>query len=190
MPSTPLSEALEQLRELSRLYGPERIIWRYDPLVYWIENGRVNTNHDTEKFERLCRDISRTGVNQCYISFVHPYKKFTDRMRKKFPRQQIVNLPIEEKTNILQTMAAIAGSYNIRLYACSSDELLALPQIAKGRCINGALLNRLSGAKRVSEAKYPSRPDCGCTKSVDIGIYAQHPCRFGCIYCYANPLWE
>jgi DNA repair photolyase len=31
------------------------------------------------------------------------------------------------------------------------------------------------------------RAGCGCRVSVDIGSYGRHPCRHGCLYCYANP---
>ena len=185
-----VSSAIEQIKQLSGLYNADRIIWRYDPLVYWIENNRLQSNHHIEKFEELCFKISNAGLKRCYFSFVHPYKKFTERMRDKFPDREIVNPEGEEKIKILHEMQKTAKKYNIQLYACSNSDLLTIPGIEKGHCIDGTLLNKLSDRKIVSEAKAPSRPDCGCTKSIDIGNYTQHPCHFGCIYCYANPVWK
>lgn len=86
-------------------------------------------------------------------------------------------------------MKEVAAKNKIQLYSCCNDNLLD-EDIVKGSCISGQLLNELSGKKSVSEAKNPSREDCGCTKSVDIGNYDQQPCYFGCIYCYANPVWK
>ena len=186
----PLSSALKQLNTLAELYGPEHIIWRYDPLVYWYEYDKLQTNHSIQEFKQLCFEVSQTKVRQCYISFAHPYKKFEDRMRKKFPQRKIYHHSIENKLLILQEMNAAAKQYKIQLYSCSNEDLLIFPEIAKGHCINGSLLNKLSHNKNVSEAKAPSRPGCGCTKSIDIGSYVRQPCHFGCIYCYANPVWE
>ncbi len=184
------STALLQMKHLSDLYDANHIIWRYDPLVYWLENGERKSNHDIKKFERLCKEISGFGVKQCYMSFVQPYKKILNRIHHKFPHRNIINLQLQDKIIVLNEMSAISANYNIRLYSCSNNDLLASTVIKKGHCINGVLLNTLSGRKTISEAKAPSRPDCGCTKSIDIGNYTQHPCHFGCIYCYANPVWE
>ncbi len=186
----PLSSALKQLEQLTKFYDPQRIIWRYDPLVYWRENEKIESNHQIAGFNNLCGAVSQTGVRQCYISFAHPYKKFSDRMYKKFPQRAIINLSLREKAAILQEMIGAAKKYNMQLFSCSNDDLLIPPEIKKGHCINGALLNRLSAKKTISEAKAPTRANCGCTKSIDIGSYALQPCHFGCIYCYANPLWE
>ena len=186
----PLSSAINQLKALAELYGQERIIWRYDPLIYWREKGILQTNHHIQDFEFLCRDIAQTGVNRCYISFVHPYKKFTDRIHKKFHGRNIVSLTLRKKEEIIKRMIDISARYRIKLYSCSNDELLSIKGIEKGHCINGRELNLFTEKKLVSEAKSPSRPGCGCTKAIDIGSYIQHPCYFGCIYCYANPLWK
>jgi hypothetical protein len=186
----PLLSALEQLEQLSEHYGPERINWRYDPLIYWQEDNKIETNHTIEKFEYLCQRISSFKINRCYFSFAHPYKKFIDRMRLKFPNRKLIRLNTQKEREIISKMVDISEKYDIRLYSCSNDALLTIPKVKKGHCIDGELLNKLTGKKIVSEAKQPSRANCGCTKSVDIGSYTEHPCHFGCIYCYANPLWR
>jgi len=66
------NRSLEQLARLVQLYGAERIIWLYDPLVYWQENGRRHSNHDEKKFAFLCHKIGSMGVTRCYTSFAYP----------------------------------------------------------------------------------------------------------------------
>ena len=184
-----VTTALNQMRRLVELYGGERVIWRYDPLVYWEENGRLATNHQPEQFEALCREIGSIGVSRCYFSFAHPYAKFIQRFRKKFPADRLIDLPIAQKLDIAARMARTAARHGLNLYSCCNDRLLQAEGVHKGHCIDGGLLNRLRPEIRISQAKAPTRQDCGCTASIDIGSYAQQPCPYGCIYCYANPLW-
>lgn len=182
-----LGIALDQIKQLSQTYGPERIIWRYDPIVHWIENKKIRSNHDPKKFESLCRHINSLGIKRCYFSFVQSYQKYQRRFAKAFPNRQTYNLQLNEQMTILDQMIDISSKYNIVLYSCSNDKLLENRKIQKGHCINGSLLNKLDPSERVSEANASSRQDCGCTRSIDIGDYINHPCHYGCIYCYANP---
>ncbi|HHJ52213.1 MAG TPA: DUF1848 family protein, partial [Caldithrix abyssi] len=109
---------------------------------------------------------------------------------KKFPADRLIDLPIDQKLEIAAQMARTAARYGLNLYSCCNDRLLEAEGVRKGHCIDGGLLNRLRPEIRVGQAKAPTRRDCGCTASIDIGSYAQQPCPYGCIYCYANPLWK
>jgi len=148
------------------------------------------TNHHIRDFEFLCREIGTVGVKRCYTSFAFPYRKFLTRFKTKFPGDSLYEPTRSEQLNIITDMQAVASAYGIRLFSCCNDHLLQVAGVEKGHCIDGNLLNHLSPTKQVSVAKAPTRKDCGCTKSVDIGDYRKQPCPFGCIYCYANPLWN
>jgi len=127
----PLDKALDQIRILSQIYGPERIIWRYDPIAHWIRNESITTNHDPRKFEDLCRVMHSHGIQQCYFSFVHRYQKFEKRFAKTFPNWQIYTLSLKEQINILDEITTISSKYNITLYTCCNDNFLANPKIKK-----------------------------------------------------------
>ncbi len=183
----PWRTALRQMEILALRFGPERIIWRYDPLVFWNENGTMHSNHSPEKFKELCRTVGSFGVERCYTSFAFPYSKFTRRFKQAFPADSLINpeFPLQQTT--LSQMAETAAAYGLQLYSCSNDTLLKIPGVKKGRCIDGNLLRQLEPDTKISTARTPTRTDCGCTKSIDIGNYRAQPCAFGCIYCYANP---
>ena len=181
---------IKQLERLVKIYGSEVIIWRYDPLFFWQNRSVVETNFNKSNLDYLARLISGLGVRRCYFSFATLYQKFLHRLKTKYPEWQtngeIISL---EKIRALGILKEITAKYNIQLFSCCNDLILD-DQIIKGHCISGPLLNKLRGKKTVSNASHASRQDCGCTKSVDIGDYLKHPCHYGCIYCYANPVWK
>ena len=183
------SKVIGQMESLVRHYGGDHIIWRYDPIVCWQEGNQIKSNFNKAEFEFYCRQFSALGVKQCYFSYVTDYAKFKSRFRKKFPDQRILHADNKTFDNILTEMRNISFYSGISLFTCCNDNLIGF-NTRKGHCISGSQLNLLKGGKKVSEAKAATRPDCGCTRSVDVGNYLQQPCYFGCIYCYANPVWE
>jgi hypothetical protein len=185
--SISLNNALAQAEKLVKYYSPEQIIWRYDPVVIWNNDQKIETNFNENDFKFLCQNFAQLGIRQCYFSIVSYYKKFEKRFRKKYPylKLDFNNIPLQNR--ILARMQALTKDHHIQLYSCCNDHLVS-KSINKGSCISGQLLNRLSHNSAVSTAKAPTRKDCGCTRSIDIGNYLKQPCFFGCIYCYANPV--
>jgi hypothetical protein len=179
------ADAIRQAEKIAGLYGPRRIIWRYDPIVIWQKSSAIQTNFSPADFRDLCREFSRMGIRSCYFSFAARYKKFMVRFKQRFPEwivQDAGSLPAQR---ILHGMKETAAKYRIELFSCCQDILLDA-DIKKGRCISGDVLNDLSGRNSVSRAKAPTRKECGCTRSIDIGNYMQQPCFTGCVYCYAH----
>jgi len=183
-----IKRAIRQVQELVKIDGNQRLIWRYDPIVIWREGDRLHCNFNKDDFMLLCEEFNKMGIRCCYFSFVTLYSKVIKRFKSKYPDFVVANHNSELYRTTLLTMQEICAKYDIVLYSCCNDKLVS-GEVQKGSCISGSLLNRLSGEKRVSQARAPTRQDCGCTRSIDIGNYIQHPCYFGCIYCYANPVW-
>ena len=178
------SRAIKQLEKLTAIYGPEVIIWRYDPLVFFKHDGQLESNHQLPVFRNYLREISRLGIQKCYTSFVYLYPKVLKRARQ-LPQIEFLELEQPQKFQILQEMVDLASLYGIQLYSCSNDTLLSVTGIKKGHCIDGQLLNQL-GTEPVSERLAPTRPDCGCTASIDVGDYLKIACKYHCRYCYAR----
>ena len=187
--SIPISKALLQTEKIVSIFGAERIIWRYDPIIFWSESGSIQTNYNQKEFIFLCKKMNSFGISSCYFSFVTNYSKFKNRFKSKYPNFTIEDNQSKYYFDVLKSMKEIANEYQIQLHSCCNDALVD-DSILKGTCISGNLLNSISGDKKVSEAKASTREDCGCTNSIDIGNYTQQPCYFGCIYCYANPVWK
>ncbi len=185
----PIARQLNQLEQLVNIYGAQRIIWRYDPLVFWRQGSNLNTNFSEKEFELLAKTITSLGIKSCTISVAHPYAKFEKRLKNKFSQLTLIEQQDDFVLKTVSKLLDIAQYYQLEIKACCTDFLLKNPNIQKAACIDGHLLNRLSSNK-VSQAKTPTRPECACTKSIDIGDYRRQPCYFGCLYCYANPVWK
>lgn len=64
----PVNEALKQLESLATLYGSNRVIWRYDPIVVWSDQSGIHSNFSENEFSFLCNSIADLGIRSCYFS--------------------------------------------------------------------------------------------------------------------------
>ncbi|PKL38730.1 MAG: hypothetical protein CVV41_21925 [Candidatus Riflebacteria bacterium HGW-Riflebacteria-1] len=168
-------EIVATFKELSAKIGAERVVWRYDPIVF---TDRYDLHYHSECFEWLCSQLAGF-TERCVISFYDHYNFITRNLKG------IQILPADSAT-IRQTaerFAEIAGSHRLILESCAEKENLDEFGIAHGRCIDDRLINRICGRDLQSKRDHGQRPLCGCVKSVDIGAYAT--CLHGCRYCYA-----
>lgn len=186
----PLDEAIRQVDVLRRLHGGEMIAWRYDPLVFWRQDGEPKSNWDAAFFERMCHDLARLEVRRIITSVVDPYLKFRQRLERFFPDVQLREPALEELSAIVAAMREISAAHGMDLVACSEPSLEALG-ISPAACIDGNLLRAKSGdrpsARKATDVHMKGRESCGCAFHTDIGNYESHECGFGCVYCYANP---
>jgi histone acetyltransferase (RNA polymerase elongator complex component) len=69
------------------------------------------------------------------------------------------------------------------MFSCCGDYLVGR-KIKKAHCIDGAIIEELFSPDDFQYNEKPTRNQCGCTESTDIGTY--DTCPHGCVYCYAN----
>ncbi len=179
------STVLRQLDPLIEIAGtPERISVRFDPVVFWRENGKVKTN--LHYFEKVAPELSARGISDVRISFAQWYGKAVKRAEKRdFP---YVDPAEEKKKEASSLLARIAGQWKLRLFACSQDFLVDVAGIQPSACIDGQRLTELHPHREQARTRKDrsQRAQCRCTESVDIGSYTQF-CAHNCLYCYANP---
>lgn len=181
--TTILDKRLESARILADVYGPDKINWRFDPIVFWKEKGKTRDNiADFKKISRFMGDI---GVTRCTISFATWYGKCVKRARKLGFNYVIPGK--EQKTRVAKEIATFNRELGILTYSCCNDDIVDGEFIYKSSCIDGNLLSKLFNEPASKARHYGQRDSCGCTKSKDIGNYDVHRCPHGCIYCYANP---
>lgn len=175
----PLDVRLDQLRELARRYGPERIGWRFDPVVFTTDSPASTL----ASFRLIGEAAAASGVRRVIFSFLDMYGKVRERNSRY--NLGIVDPPADVKRDYAAGLAMVAGELGLDLQSCC--DAVDTPGITPSACIDGALLGRLAGEPATLARDTGQRDACGCTKSRDIGSYREMPCAHGCLYCYANP---
>lgn len=176
----PLARRLETFRSLSRLCGPGRVIWRYDPIILTKD---FDPEYHIQRFMEIAKAL-RNCTRRIYISFFDFYKNAVKRM-KSLPGMDPLDIRKRPELldHLLSKMSAIAGKYELRVYSCAETLDLSKYNILRGKCIDDLLIEQEFGLC-FSHAKDPGqRKACRCIKSTDIGSY--NTCVHDCMYCYA-----
>ena len=180
--------AIETLKQLSRMYSPKHINWRFDPIIISSISDR---DFYIRRFGELASELEGV-VERCYFSFVVKYGKVI-RNFDKLQRTEgikIIDWSNAFKIELANELAAIAGRYGIEMFSCCGDYLVKgsregeSQRIKKAHCINGGIIEELFFPEGLRHKEKPTRKECGCTESTDISTY--DTCPHGCVYCYAN----
>jgi hypothetical protein len=172
----PREAIIHTFRELADRIGPQRVRWRYDPIIL---TNTISPDFHFTRFEKLARAL-RGSTDRCVISFLHLYRK----CRRNLSGFRIATPETGTRLMMARRLAEIASEKEITLEWCAPEDDITGTGILPGRCVDGDLVDELAG-KHVAWKKDPGqRKTCGCAKSVDIGAYDS--CPHGCLYCYAN----
>jgi len=173
--------AIEALKELSRTYSPAHINWRFDPIIL---SNVYDRDFYIRSFEKLTSEFEGY-VERCYFSFVTQYEKVKRNFQEleKIQELTITDCSEDYKVELANDLAAIAAGYGIRMFSCCGDYLVN-DSIEKAHCIDGGIIESLFFPDGLRYTDKPTRKECGCTASTDIGTY--DTCPHGCVYCYAN----
>lgn len=166
----PLAQAVAAFRRLSEIVGPQRVVWRYDPILL---DGRYAEDFHLRAYRELAAALAGCA-SHCVVSFVDAYAKLGGRFRE---------VSAAEMRSLAKGLARVASAYGFSLATCAEAEDLADCGLARGACIDRARIEALLGA-RLGGAAQKSRAHCQCLESVDIGAYDS--CLHGCAYCYAT----
>jgi hypothetical protein len=176
----PVKTSLATFRALADAIGPERVVWRYDPIVLSTETGY---DFHRRSFERLATAL-RGHTWRCVVSLLDPYCKTEKRMKG------IDLLPQagQEFEALMCFLAEVARDNDMDIQSCAEPASLEPFGIRPGKCVDDAYIREVFGLD-VSHAKDPvQRPACGCVTSRDIGAY--DTCLAGCQYCYATSSFD
>lgn len=178
----PLIELVDTFRELSDYIGPDRVIWRYDPIIM---SNVTSANYHYKQFYDIAGQL-KGYTKRVIISLLDDYRGSGSRL-KKLLNQNIqvdcINLNDLLLQDLLKSMAYIARDNNMAIQSCAEGASLIPLGIMPGKCVDEKLIKTVFGIE-VSSKKDPSqRLACGCVVSKDIGIY--DTCGHDCVYCYA-----
>jgi hypothetical protein len=166
---------------MSKMFSPSRMTWRYDPIIL---SPDTDWSYHLTQFKTLAEKLAGS-TNRCIISFVTWYGKVQRNFRnaRKQRGLQIAEPAAAQKQDFAESLARIARQNDMDLFSCCNDSLLG-HGVKKAACIDGRLLAGLFPDMPADFKPRPSRKDCGCWESADIGAY--DTCAHACLYCYAN----
>ncbi len=184
-----LDARVEPFRRLAERLGPDRVVWRMDPLLL---TGRLQVPDLLGKAEKL-RDRLAGHTRKLVFSFadIETYPA----VKRNLARAGIAACEFtrEDMESFAQGLADIHRNSGMELATCAEEVDLSAFGIAHNRCVDGDLMARLwpedaalmeflgSPAGRKDKGQ---RKACGCIASKDIGRY--RTCPHLCAYCYAN----
>jgi len=169
----PKAEIIDTFKKLSDRSSPSRIIWRYDPVLI---TAKYNLAYHIDKFGEMAESLS--GYTEKIIfSYIDFYKRVVKGLGTS-------EMTFDQKNIIAEKFSKIASAKGMSLETCAEDVDLSRYGIARGRCIDDALIAKIAGRDFSAKRDRNQRLHCGCVQSVDIGQYDS--CANGCLYCYAN----
>lgn len=172
----PKASLIATFRQLADRLGPERVLWRYDPLI--LTPTHTPADH-LQWFEQMAAQL-QGSTRCCTLSFLSLYAK----CKRNLQGIELLFLESSEKIKFVAQLFGIAKRYGIKLLACCEPWLGESCGIGPARCIDDRLLAAILGQSLRVKKAVGQRPGCGCVASIDIGAY--DTCSHGCRYCYAN----
>jgi len=176
-------ERIEAFRALAARIGPERVVWRYDPVIL---SNRTPHDWHAGNFHEIAAQLLG-ACRRAIFSLLDYYRK-TDRGLKPLEEngwrfvRDADDAP--ETHRLVSAMAETARRCGMGLQSCAETVDFAADGAAAGRCIDGRLVCRLFGRGGHEDKDPCQRAACGCAVSRDIG--APDTCLHGCPYCYAT----
>jgi Domain of unknown function (DUF1848) len=179
-----LAASLRAFRELADQVGPDRVIWRYDPIVFTPRTGADFHRHTYEKIARRLKGHTRRSV----ISVVDVYRKSKHRLGEMAAQGYgVMDYRKESSAGygaLMRAIVEIADANGMEAVSCAEKDDLRTYGIRPGKCVDDELIARVFGITMSGKKDPAQRETCGCVVSKDIGMY--DTCLFGCKYCYAT----
>jgi hypothetical protein len=168
-------EILRSFRTLAARLGPERVVWRYDPILFTPD---YTPSVHLRLFSGLSRELEGS-TRRCILSFLTMYNK----CRRNLASFELFEVDQAEKSDLVRGLQEQASARGMELVSCASEELVDLG-VPPGKCVDDLLISRISGRAYRGRKDRSQRASCRCVGSADIGAY--DTCVHHCLYCYAN----
>lgn len=185
-PGSPTVEAASvTFRELSDRIGPERVVWRYDPILL---SSITDPGFHLRAYRHIAGELMGC-TSRSVVSIAHMYRKVQKRMGE-LGTQGVQLLPSAEDmiSSLMNSLAEISSEHKMTIQSCALELDLRKFGILPGKCVDDDLIRRVFGVDLEVKKDSCQRTNCGCAASKDIGMYDS--CLFGCIYCYATSSFE
>lgn len=175
----PQARATALCHELAARFGPDVLVWRYDPILF---TSLTDAAFHRWRFDKFCAELQGT-TNEVIVSCAQMYRKTVLNLKQASAAHSFTyeDPELEVKRELLLELAGIAAEHGMKLSVCAQRELLC-EGLHDAACVDPVRLSSVAG-REVRLPHQAHRKSCGCFESVDIGTY--DTCASGCLYCYA-----
>lgn len=163
-------------QKLSDKIGREKVIWRYDPILF---TDKYTPEYHLNMFGKMA-DALNGFTDKCVISFLDMCAK----IKKNMSALNTYDLDSTQLFDFAGKLSRIAAENGIVVGSCAEKIDLESCGIKHNSCIDKYLIEKIIGCKINANKDKNQRMECGCVESIDVGTY--NTCRNGCRYCYAN----
>jgi len=183
--SPPLKASLKTFRALADRIGPERVIWRYDPIVF---SNVTRPEFHQATYQHIAQAL-QGYTHRSVISIVDVYRKAQKRLRE-LAEQGVELLACEGEafSDLMYALVHTAKENGMEIFSCAEEMDLQPYGVRPGKCVDSEYIARTFGISVISKKDPSQREACGCVVSKDIGMYDS--CLYGCQYCYAVSSFE
>jgi len=168
----PLDTRITTFLALSRRIGPEKLVWRYDPIAL---SEQYDAEFHRNRFSEIAARLAGS-THRCIVSFLDFYAKTL----RHTTGLGLYDPDFTEKNTLVLELEPIGRNSHIRLESCAETGLL-LPAAS---CIGAQWIKEICGQELETRKDPGQRPLCNCVRSIDIGV--NNTCPHNCRYCYAN----
>jgi hypothetical protein len=180
-----LDARVDTFSRVSSLLGPERTVWRFDPVLVSQGLGMDDVLGRVRELGDQVYPLTRRLV----VSFIdiHRYSWLAPRLARAGIREP----GTAECTEFISELSRLCRGWGLRLSLCAEPLPGTPASVDAGGCIDRELIERAvphSPGKqellRFMKKDPGQRKECHCIMSRDIGRY--NSCTNGCVYCYAT----
>jgi hypothetical protein len=179
-----LKKGLNTFKRLADIIGPEKVIWRYDPIVI---SSITDSDYHKKRIGFIAGELEGF-THRLVVSMVDEYRKAKinfDRLEKR--GIHVVREKTQELVcDLMEFIVDRAKQVNMEPFSCAEVLHLKPLGLMSGKCIDDSYIKRVFGIDVTSEKDKYQRAECGCVRSKDVGAY--DTCLHGCLYCYAGTL--
>lgn len=179
-----LEQSIKTFAQISEKLGPEKIIWRYDPICI---SNITDYGYHRDQFCHIAKEL-KNMTNRVVISVVDEYKKAIANFRR-LKSQGIIVKTDAMGNNFGQLMRQFVDTVKenkMEIFSCAEVLDLTDYGVAAAKCIDSEYIKSAFNIEVSPQKDKSQRLECGCIQSKDIGAY--DTCLHGCSYCYAGTI--
>ncbi|MFN2236220.1 MAG: DUF1848 domain-containing protein, partial [Anaerolineales bacterium] len=141
----PRAAAISTCQELAARIGPQRVVWRYDPIVF---SKLTGAGYHAENYAQLAAAL-KNATHRSVVSLVDLYAKTRKRIAQLnqdgMEISQYPGAPGQSFDDLMNTLVQAAHQNGMTIQSCAEEMDLAVYGIQPGKCIDDQYIEATFG---------------------------------------------